>query len=129
MLKKTSKTQNVCIEKCSAICCNDLAVEIHKPVTKAEKEELRWHLFFVGVKVYIRNRRWHVFYHSRCRYLSKDNLCTIYDRRPERCRNHNYPDCELQGKFYDIMLENPEQFDKYFAKEKARIQRKKRLGQ
>ena len=116
-MKKSRKVKNKCPEKCNAICCNDLAVQIYKPVTRVEKEDLRWHLFFKGVKVYIKHRKWYLLVHSKCRYLSKENRCTIYDRRPERCRNHNYPNCEFEGKFYEIMLESPEQFDEYFAKQ------------
>ncbi len=122
MLKKDKKVKNKCLEECTAICCNDLAVQIYKPVTKAEKEDLRWHLFFEGVKVYIQNRKWHLLIHSR-RYLSKENRCTIYDKRPERCRKHNYPNCELEGSFFDVMIENPEQFDEYFAQQKAKQQK------
>lgn len=127
MLKKNKRRINKCLEECNAICCHDLAVQIYKPVTKVEKEDLRWHLFFEGVKVFIAHRKWHLLVHSRCRYLSKANLCTIYDRRPDRCRKHNHPHCELEGKYYETMLETPEQFDAYFEKEKALQQKKKRL--
>ncbi len=131
MLKKNKKVKNKCLEECNAICCNDLAVQIYKPVTKAEKEDLRWHLFFEGVKAYIRHRKWHLLIHSRCRYLSKENRCTIYDRRPDRCRKHNHPHCELEGKFFDVIIESPEQFDEYFAqqaakKRKSKVRRAKR---
>ena len=125
MLKKNRNIKNACLEQCNAICCNDLAVQIYKPVTKAEKEDLRWHLFFEGVKVYIKHRKWHLLIHSQCRYLSEDNLCTIYDDRPERCRKHNHPHCELEGKFYDIMIETPEQFDEYFNMKKPHSPAKK----
>jgi len=27
----------------------------------------------------------------RCQYLTVDNLCSIYDRRPDVCYKHNYP--------------------------------------
>jgi len=123
-LKQNKKVINKCPEECNAICCNDLAVQIYKPVTKVEKEDLRWHLFFEGVKVFIANRKWHLLVHSRCRYLSKANRCTIYDQRPDRCRNHNYPDCELEGKYYEVMIETPEQFDAYFEKAKSRVKKK-----
>ena len=129
MLKKNKRhisNSNACLDKCKAICCHDLAVEILKPTTKLEKEELKWHLFFVGVKVYIRRRKWHLLIHSRCRYLSDANRCTIYHNRPSRCREHNHPHCELEGVFYDHLIETPEQFDEYFAKEKARLKKKNR---
>ena len=126
MLKKSKKRINKCLEECNAICCNDLAVQIYKPVTKTEKEDLRWHLFFEGVKVFIKHRKWHLLVHSRCRYLSGENLCTIYDRRPDRCREHKHPHCELEGKFYDTMIATPEQFDAYFLADKVKHREKKR---
>lgn len=128
MLKsnKHKHAANKCLSECKAICCNDLAVQIYKPVTKSEKEDLRWHLFFDAVKVFIRNRKWHLLIHSKCRYLSGEHRCTIYNKRPQRCIQHNHPHCELEGKFYDTLLKTPEEFDEYFAKSKKKTVKKKK---
>jgi len=112
--KKTVK--NVCHD-CPAFCCHDLTMHLTKPRTKHEIEKISWYLHFDNIKVFIKNYRWHLIVNSRCRYLSlKKNLCTIYEKRPEVCREHSNEGCEATGKWYDTLLTCPEEFHKYLAK-------------
>jgi Fe-S-cluster containining protein len=103
---------------CPAICCTNLAMEIGKPENKKEVEDLKWQLQFDTVKVYIRKNRWYQLVEGRCMYLSEDNFCTIYKQRPKKCRTHNPPNCERYGKYYDVMLENPKDLEKYLTSKK-----------
>ena len=105
---------------CPALCCKNLAMGIERPANKQEIEDLKWQLRFDTVKVYIRNRRWYQWVEGRCMHLSDDNLCNIYDSRPDICRKHNPPDCELFGKFYDLMIHTPDELEDYLAKKKTR---------
>jgi len=73
------------------------------------------------MSVFIRHRRWHLLVRgSRCRYLDDNNMCTRYDSRPEVCRDHNPPECEKFGEFWDVMIETPEELDRYLNKAKRR---------
>jgi len=121
MVKKTKKNDNVneCLT-CGAICCRNLSLSIGKPVTKSEKEDLKWQLHFDTVKVYIRSNRWYQQVDGNCIYLNKKNRCTIYEKRPDKCRKHNPPDCELYGKYYDTMFTRPEELEEYFKKQKKK---------
>jgi len=115
--------ENVCL-KCSSICCRDLAIEIKRPRDKYEINELKWRLHFDTVRVYILNRQWHMMVSGNCMYLDKDDLCTIYDRRPDQCREHNPPDCEKYLPYYDTLISTPEELDTYLNKGKVRKKRK-----
>lgn len=108
---------------CPAICCTNLSMPIDKPRTKSDREDLKWHLHYDTVRVYIRNRRWYLLVEGRCMYLDENNMCTIYSRRPEKCRKHNPPNCEYYSTYFDVMLATPEELDEYFRNEK-----KKRAG-
>lgn len=111
--KTTAATgENVCV-KCPSTCCHDLAIEIERPKTRFEIEELKWHLFFDTVSIFIAKRRWHLLVKGRCRYLGPDSLCTIYDHRPPKCREHNPPDCEEYDQYWDVMLRTPEELEDY----------------
>ena len=101
VLKKTSKLD---CTACAATCCYNLSMIIGKPANKAEIEDLKWQLHFDTVKVYIRNRRWYQWVEGKCIYLDANNLCKIYDTRPDKCRDHNPPKCELHGDFFDIIF-------------------------
>ena len=105
---------------CPAICCKNLALAIGKPANRKEVDDLKWQLHFTHVKIYIRHHHWYQWIKSVCRYLSKDNKCTIYERRPDICRKHNPPDCEKFGKFYDVMLSTPEELEEYLENKKKR---------
>lgn len=105
---------------CPAICCTNLAMEIGKPENAKEVEDLKWQLQYDTVKVYIRKRRWYQLVEGRCMYLSEDNFCTIYNRRPKKCRLHNPPSCERYGVYYDLMFNNSEELDKYWVGKKKR---------
>ncbi len=118
--------RKICLD-CPSLCCHDLAMPITKPRTKYELEEMRWQLRYDTVHVAIRNLRWHLVVKGRCIYLDDDNMCTIYQRRPQRCRRHNPPDCERFGPWYDTLITTPEDLDAYLKKEKRkRTRRSKR---
>ena len=113
--KTKSDTAEICL-KCPATCCKDLAIKILKPRTKAEIEELKWHLHYDTVRVAIRHLRWYLVIKGRCIYLSRNNMCQIYDRRPEKCRKHMPPECERFGEWYDVMLETPDDLEEYLTR-------------
>ena len=89
---------------------------IGKPANRAEIEDLKWQLHFDTVKVYVLNKRWYQLVEGRCIYLNKQNRCEIYENRPEKCRKHNPPNCELYGDYYDVMFETPDDLERYFKK-------------
>jgi len=117
--KKTKRKTSVCIN-CPAYCCKDLVIVITKPRTRAEIDELKWHVHFDTVRVAIRNKRWHLVVKGRCIYLNRNNMCTIYERRPKKCRDHMPPDCEKYGKWYDFFLSTPDELEDYLKNGKRR---------
>ena len=111
---------------CPALCCFGLEESIFRPTTKQDVENLKWELHFVNTSVFIRSKRWYKLSSGRCRYLDQDNRCSIYERRPKICREHNPPDCEKHGEIFDVMFKTPEELQAYIDKEtKTRNRRKK----
>ena len=115
MKNKSTMPQNGSCRKCPAICCHNLALAIGRPVNRTELEDLKWQLHFSTVKVYIHGHHWYQWIKGTCRYL-KNNRCTIYEDRPERCRKHNPPNCEYHDKYYDVMFSTPEELEEYWVK-------------
>ncbi len=111
-------------EDCPALCCCDLEEDILRPTTSEEVDNLKWELYFENTKIFIRNKRWYQLTLGRCMYLDKNNLCTIYDQRPQTCRDHKPPDCEFYGNIYDTMFETPDDLQKFIDKEKKRRKRR-----
>lgn len=113
---------------CPALCCHDLSVTILKPTTRKEIDDLKWHLNYDSVGVYIRSRRWHLIIKGRCQYLDGNNLCTIYERRFDTCRKHKPPYCERYDDWYDVLFTNPFELEEYLQAEKKKWRKKPSSG-
>ncbi len=118
------RSKRLC-RKCPALCCHELVLVMEKPRTRSDIDYYKWHLQYDTVRLAVSDYRWYTVIAGRCIYLDDGNLCTIYARRPEKCRRHNPTDCEKFGTWYDVMLSTPEELEAYLQKEK---QRKKRAA-
>jgi len=116
---KTPTTLSVCND-CGAKCCHDLVMPIYKPRTPGDVDELKWELQYDTVRVFIRKHRWYRLIAGRCMYLDGDDRCTIYARRPRRCREMKPPECENFGDFFDVMIATPAELDAYLTGAKRR---------
>ncbi|MFH2138487.1 MAG: YkgJ family cysteine cluster protein [Candidatus Omnitrophota bacterium] len=119
MSSKKGKTTIKGCNDCPAICCNNLALQIGRPANRQELDDLKWQLHFDTVKVYIRHRRWYQWVAGKCIYLTPESRCSIYENRPDKCRKHNPPACELHGKFYDVMFSTPDELEAYLKKKQG----------
>jgi len=49
-----------------------------------------------GVRIFVEDTgRWFLQFLSRCQHLGEDNLCQIYETRPQICRDLQPTDCEF----------------------------------
>ena len=57
---------------------------------------------------------WYLLVHTVCRHLQDNNMCGIYETRPQVCRDYSTKDCEYEDDWtYDFYLERPEQVAEY----------------
>ena len=105
-------------KKCESKCCRYFALQIDTPRTKEEFENIRWYLAHKGVTVFIEKRRWHLEISTRCRYLTKDHRCKVYEKRPLICREYSSGECHTaRGEFgHDKIFRNMKEFDRYLDK-------------
>lgn len=123
--KRSRAVSNPSCQGCPSLCCRDLVLPIDKPKTPDDVEELKWHVQYDTVSVFVRTHRWYLLIEGRCQYLSGDSLCRIYDRRPARCRRHNPPGCERFADFYDVLIESPEELEEYLGRERSRTRKRR----
>jgi len=117
--KKLDNNKNICMQ-CDAPCCRDITMLITKPKTQTEINELTQYLYFDTARVFIRNNKWYLIFEGKCMYLSGNNLCKKYTKRPARCRRHNPPNCEGFAEWYDILISTPEEFENYLNNSHSR---------
>jgi Fe-S-cluster containining protein len=118
--------------RCTAVCCNYVSIEIDAPTSARDFDIIRWYLIHPGVRVYCEDSSgsWFVQFMSRCRFLRPDNLCGIYDTRPQICRDLDPTLCEFAlGAGDRYLFTNIEEFDRWFAeRERQRLERRERAA-
>lgn len=103
-------------------CCNHVTIELDTPRSKADFEEIKWFVIHKDVSVFVDDDKvWHIQFNTPCNAL-KDNMCDIYDKRPEVCREYDPDECENNGigKYYKIMFTKPSQVESFVKKRFAR---------
>ena len=115
---------------CSALCCKYFALEIDKPTTPQEHDEIRWYLLHQNVLVWVSEGDWYLEVQNVCRHLQPDRSCGIYETRPQICRDYGMPEiegpCEFftQGVEYDLFFDTAEKFEAWSREELARRERR-----
>ncbi|MGL4943274.1 MAG: YkgJ family cysteine cluster protein [Thermoguttaceae bacterium] len=101
---------------CAAKCCRYFALPIDKPETWQEFDFARWFLLHDRATVFVDDDdpTWHLLVHTTCKHLRSDNLCGIYETRPQICRDYTTDKCEYEDMWvYDQYFELPEQIEEY----------------
>ena len=88
----------VTCDNCKAKCCKYIAVEIDTPETEDDFENIKWYLYHDNVIVYQDwEDSWLVEFRTPCKYLSEENKCQVYDKRPKICKDHDIQNCVMNG--------------------------------
>ncbi|HEY7118200.1 MAG TPA: YkgJ family cysteine cluster protein [Tepidisphaeraceae bacterium] len=113
-------------DKCSALCCRYFVLEIDKPETRGQFDDVRWYLVHEGTFVFIEKKKWYLGVYARCKHLQEDNRCGIYDKRPNICRAYSTESCDYHGGDYgwEKLFSSAEQLERY-AREKLAKRRQK----
>jgi len=105
--------ENLCTY-CTAKCCRYFALPIDTPESWKEFEYVRWYLLHEHATVFTEDGVWYLLVHTRCKHLRDDNLCGIYETRPQICRDYSTKDCEYEDDWvYEHYFETPEQVEEY----------------
>jgi len=112
---------NLC-DKCVALCCRYFGLEIDKPTTVREYDNIRWYLMHENIIVYIEKRRWYLGILNKCKHLQPDNRCGVYETRPALCREYSTDNCDYHGGEYDfdVLFTSAEQLRDYAEKKLGR---------
>lgn len=105
-------------------CCRYIALEIDKPTTQHEYDQVRWFLLHNHIMVFIDEGKWYLYISGvECSNLGKDGLCNDYQNRPQVCRNYDQKDCDRSDdvKFYDVLFRDENDFLKWLKKHNKKI--------
>jgi Fe-S-cluster containining protein len=109
------------------MCCRYYALEIDAPEDAEDFDSIKWYLLHEKSWVWVDDGEWYLQVDEKCRFLGDDHRCTIYERRPQICRDYGLPEnldhpddplCDYfaQGEPHDLEFREPEEIDAYAAK-------------
>lgn len=75
---------------CGSRCCHYFALQIDTPTNAEEYDYLRWYISHEDVAIFLEGRDWYLQINRRCKNLSEDGGCGIYDTRPQICRDYGW---------------------------------------
>ena len=108
------KPGEVLCEHCTAKCCRYFATPIETPTEWADFEYIRWYLLHEHATVFTEGEDWYLLVHTPCKHLRSDNLCGIYETRPQICRDYTTDSCEYEDDWvYERYFETAEQIWEY----------------
>ena len=107
---------SILCEHCTAACCRYVAIPLDKPKRARDYDDIRWYLMHEGVTIFVEEGDWYAQFQTRCKNLQADNLCGIYETRPEICRSYEPGECDYTGGDYgyDHLFTHPEQVEDYY---------------
>jgi uncharacterized protein len=122
MVKKKVKSDEENMELCSgcgAKCCKYVAIEIDAPEDLDDFENIRWYVAHKNVQVYVEeDGTWNVEFLTPCEHLDENNLCDIYEKRPEICKEYTQDQCTYHNEYEeDYTFKTVEDVDNYIEKE------------
>ena len=111
--EEVPKSECLC-DYCTALCCRYFALPIDEPTEPHEFDYVRWYLLHDRATVFVDGDQWYLLVHTTCKHLRDDNLCGIYETRPQICRDYSTKRCEYDDTaVYDRYFETAEQVAEY----------------
>ena len=108
------KPDEVLCDYCTGKCCRYFAMPIETPEDFKDYEYIRWYMLHGETTIFCEDDDWYLMVHNRCDHLMDDNRCSIYETRPQICREYTTDDCEYEDEWtYDRYWETPEQMAEY----------------
>ena len=112
----TSNKENKELCKGCSECCKYVIIKWTTPETEKDYDAIVWLISHENVSAYIDfEGLWHLEFKTRCKYLGKDDLCIIYEDRPDVCRKYTHKNCEKYCKnpYYYAKFDTKDDLIKY----------------
>ncbi len=102
-------------DRCAGLCCRYFALPLDTPEDKDDYDDIKWYLCHKGITVFVEDGDWYLNIKNKCRHLTKDFRCAIYNKRPKICRGYKHIDCDfVEGEYdYELHFISDRQMDEY----------------
>lgn len=125
-------TESEICMKCHG-CCTYVAVPLEYPRSADMLDTYVWYLLHRNVEIEIDNyNKWFLVFKTPCDKLLPNGACSIYESRPEICRDYSADSCSRTAKDHTHQFKKPEDLMAYIKRkmDAKRVQKTKaRNGQ
>lgn len=106
-------TESEICMKCHG-CCTYVAVPLEYPRSADALDTYVWYLLHRNVEIEIDNyNKWFLVFKTPCDKLLPNGACTIYESRPEICRDYSADSCSRTAKDHTHQFKKPEELMAY----------------
>lgn len=114
MSRADLKPGEVLCQHCTAKCCRYFSLAIDRPSSAKDLDYFRWYLLHQHATIFTENDDWFLLVHTECKHLGENNMCGIYETRPQICRDYTTDQCEYEDDYtFDRYFETAEQVQDY----------------
>ncbi|MCB1304733.1 MAG: YkgJ family cysteine cluster protein [Leptospiraceae bacterium] len=119
---KMSQT-DICL-KCHG-CCMYITVPLDYPRSNEQRDLYTWYLLHRNVEIYIdHDKSWAVIFKTPCDKLLANGMCSIYETRPQLCRDYSPDSCSRVGKDHLFLFQTPAEMHAYLDRNKKKSAKK-----
>ena len=114
MKREDLKPGEILCSYCTAKCCKYFALPIETPTDWEDFDHIRWYLIHGGCAIFVDEDTWFLMVYGDCEHLDENNMCGIYEDRPQICGEYSDKNCEYENDgSYDRYFESAEQIWEY----------------
>ena len=88
---------NCKLDECKARCCNIITLLLKENRTETEENDIQLILAHQGTHYYNKENIEYIEIESKCKFLTENNMCSIYDRRFDLCRRYECEKLKEEG--------------------------------
>lgn len=116
--KKMDQTE-ICL-KCHG-CCMYITVPLDYPRSNEQRDLYTWYLLHRNVEIYIdHDKTWAIIFKTPCDKLLANGMCSIYETRPQLCRDYSPDSCSRVGKDHLHLFQTPAEMHAYLDRNKKK---------
>jgi len=88
---------------CNGACCRYVVIELDAPKELEDFDIIKWYVCHKNVNVFVEeDGAWNVEFITPCEHLGEDNLCKIYEKRPQICRDFSVDECPYHNVYNEL---------------------------
>ncbi|WP_196138394.1 YkgJ family cysteine cluster protein [Aliikangiella sp. G2MR2-5] len=91
-------TDNKCSFCTGSKCCQYITSSIDSPRSIRDYDFLLWQISHRNIHIFKDKGGWYLIVYQQCEHLESTGRCSIYEKRPFICREHDNKECEFNAR-------------------------------